>query len=230
MALASKKLEFNTRAELILANREQIEENLEFNGFLITGCELKEDAIDVVKALQDSSHYVTMITGDALLTALHVARVTQIAHKEIHLLERDPSGEFAWRHADEEEQWVDFDQFGKLDELGMTGAALTWLLEKDDAIVKKVLPRVRVFARTSPTQKEHIIIQLKAIGFYTVMCGDGTNDVGALKHAHIGVALLSSAVGEKLEKQREIMQKKRQVKYSLFNYLLLFLNFNIFTF
>ena len=101
---------------------------------------MKEDAIDVVKALQDSSHYVTMIIGDALLTALHVARVTQIAHKDIHLLEKDQNGQFAWRHADQEDRWVDFDQFDQLDELGMTGSALTWLLDEmnNNDIVKRI--------------------------------------------------------------------------------------------
>lgn len=45
----------------------------------------------------------------------------------------------------------------------------------------KVVENVHIFSRTSPNQKALIVNQLNREGHGTLMCGDGTNDVGSLK-------------------------------------------------
>ena len=49
-----------------------------------------------------------------------------------------------------------------------------------------------VFARFTPDQKAGLVNTLNKLGMYTGMCGDGANDCGALKTAHVGVSLAES--------------------------------------
>ena len=79
------------------------------------------------------------------------------------------------------------------------------LLIHFESILQTVTPYVTIFARMSPQQKGAIIRYTKEKGEYCLMCGDGTNDVAALKQAHIGVSIMSNVELEdklaKAEKQ-----------------------------
>ncbi|KAM9960066.1 hypothetical protein ACTFIW_007299 [Dictyostelium discoideum] len=55
-----------------------------------------------------------------------------------------------------------------------------------------MLRRGVVYARMTPDEKQSLIEELERIGLYVGMCGDGANDCGALKAAHVGISLSES--------------------------------------
>ncbi|KAI9649910.1 putative cation-transporting ATPase 1 [Ciborinia camelliae] len=181
--------------------REEVESGLYFAGFLVLHCPLKDDAKKSVQMLNESSHRVVMITGDNPLTAIHVAKEVEIVDREVLILdapEHDDSGEkLVWRSVDDSIS-IPVDPTKPIDkkiieenDLCVTGYALSKF--KDQSALSTIYRYAWVYARVSPKQKEEILTGLRDLGYHTLMAGDGTNDVGALKQAHIGIALLNGS-------------------------------------
>jgi manganese-transporting P-type ATPase len=201
LALAHRDVDSGmTASEVLKMPRAAAESNLKFAGFVCFECPLRPDSRRVVRMLKRSSHDVMMVTGDATLTAAHVARQVGISTRSVLILE--PSevtpGTLEWISAATGKRRKKFAASAIPDladeyDLCVSGPALVLAMELD-AMTLRYLRHVKVFARTSPNQKEVVLSALKDAGLYTLFCGDGTNDVGALKQAHIGVALLSGAL------------------------------------
>jgi len=73
----------------------------------------------------------------------------------------------------------------------------------------EIARRARVFARVSPPQKESIVVALNADGRHTLYCGDGTNDVGALKQAAVGISIVSDPDAE--ETLERVMADRKEL-------------------
>jgi cation-transporting ATPase 13A1 len=68
--------------------------------------------------------------------------------------------------------------------------------------VAHIIELIDIFSRTSPNQKDFIVSHLNKVGNITMMCGDGTNDVGSLKRANVGLAVVNNKEPTKEDKSK----------------------------
>uniref|UniRef100_A0A8C6KNI5 Endoplasmic reticulum transmembrane helix translocase n=1 Tax=Nothobranchius furzeri TaxID=105023 RepID=A0A8C6KNI5_NOTFU len=210
LALGYKEIGHLTHQQVREISRDTLECNLQFAGFMVVSCPLKNDSKAVIREIQEASHHVKSSESSVLFINEGAHTYTQNGSLMLFY----PPGEWHWESIDGTVSVAlpppSVPSFVRQFDLCVTGEGLA-RLSCDPRLLHTLLPHIRVFARVSPKQKELVITSLKGLGYVTLMCGDGTNDVGALKHAHIGVALLANAPERLPEKKKRSREKETSV-------------------
>lgn len=206
LALAYKILPKASPDTYVTIKRDEAETDLIFCGFIISECPLKADTKRVINELIESNHMVKMITGDNQLTAAYIGKELKFGPTQNSL--------FAYATTENEITWKDIDDvFVKKTQSASEVAALAagyMLCINGDALdtisqnkeISKIVKEIHIFSRTSPNQKDFIVGMINKEGHITMMCGDGTNDVGSLKRANIGLAIVNNKDPSKEDKTK----------------------------
>lgn len=256
IALACKPLNSNSDVDAAKDSRAVCEQKLTFAGFIAFTCRVRKDTANVLKRLKEGGMSIAMVTGDAILTAIHVAKEVRICEpiagddgeeevfevekneelrklleskrslkaaakqsalqfKPILILEQK-NGSMFWASYDDESKVADFSaseipELSRKYDLATTGKSLAAAFEYDEG-TRSQLEYFKVFARMTPDAKETVIECLHSVGKLCLMCGDGANDVGALKQADVGVALLTGFGDLNVDRGEEVVKKKVEEK------------------
>ena len=237
IGLAIKSLDTDEDVAAAKVSRSVCEGGMVFAGFIAFTCRVRRDTELVLQRLKEGGMSIAMVTGDAILTAIHVAKEVSIFEpisgfdvaddpyaaetnielkalletkrggvvdkkrkslkqfKPILILEIDKNGSMFWQSYENDSKVTDYvakdiPNLSKSHELATTGTSLAAAFDYD-VESKSYLSYFKVFARMSPDAKEIVIECLHSTGALCLMCGDGANDVGALKQSDVGVALLT---------------------------------------
>ena len=192
LALAYKdneKYEYNTK-------REELEKDLIFCGFAIFETPLKDNTNKYINQLINAKYDISIITGEHLLTTLKISKELKLGPDKFALLKID----------EQKIKWNDIDnnfikQTESKEEIKLLSNEYTLCITgdeykninrvKDFPNIYEIIQYIKLFCRVTQIQKIEIIKDLIKSGKNPSMCGDGSNDVGALNLSTIGVAMLN---------------------------------------
>ena len=193
-ALKSLPQEFDSETTLSGLSRDEIERDLSFVGVINFKNTLREETRDVIRQLDEGDVKSVMVTGDSLLTGICIARECgMIKSDETVLLGKgvNEHGDVIW--VDEDDNIVPAPTISHLLKghtvLGITGNVWHLMVNESIAAAMYIGDYIRVYGRCTPNQKADIISSFIENGTICSMVGDGGNDCGALRTAHVGIAL-----------------------------------------
>ena len=202
LAIAFKSYDFGDDVELADISRDDVEKSLRFGAFMNFRNSLREETPSVIKELQEGNVTVTMITGDSVLTGICIAKSAgMIAEgRSVVLARKAADGEIYWSDSGTDEECTApteniLSMPNNHVDLAITGEAWASMLQDDPKYATSVAKYIRVFGRCNPSHKVSVVAHFVVQGSKTLMCGDGGNDCGSLKTAHVGIAL-STAEGK----------------------------------
>ncbi|XP_075427182.1 putative cation-transporting ATPase 13A5 isoform X2 [Ascaphus truei] len=211
IGLAYKILQTENHLDMETLEREEVESDLIFLGLLIMENKLKPETKSVLQELTAAKIRTVMITGDNLQTACTVGKTSGMVPDGSKLIlidasnpEGDAPASITWQTMEQNkenghvpiESHVDI--YGKDPpantktdhfHFAMSGKSYQVILQHFYNLLPKILLNGTIFARMSPGQKTNLIEEFQKIDYYVGMCGDGANDCGALKMAHVGISL-----------------------------------------
>jgi predicted P-type ATPase len=183
-------------ADLNLITRDQIERELEFIGVINFMNILRSKTPSTIHQLESGEVQCFMVTGDSVHTGIRIAKEAGMIKPGLKVLlcsEVGDDGTYTW--VDEQDSPFPLPSVGELQtgasgyELAVTGTVWEHMKKSDAESAAELAQVIRVYGRCNPFHKVSVVTTFVEMGFITLMCGDGGNDCGALKAAHVGVAL-----------------------------------------
>lgn len=191
ISLAFKPLPSDTDVTNLI--RSSIESDLIFMGVVNFKNTMREDTPEVIRHLAAGEVESIMVTGDSILTGINIARESGIfaADETVLVGGLTEDDTILWRNEAHESVKLPPVESMKTSgtKLAISGEAFAYLLSREASTALELMDLIRVYGRCTPHDKVTVVAQFVQRGYVTMMCGDGGNDCGALKTAHVGIAL-----------------------------------------
>ncbi|KAL1122052.1 hypothetical protein AAG570_003458 [Ranatra chinensis] len=205
LAIASKKIPSVPYHHLQRMLREEVECNLTLAGIIVMENKLKPQTAPTVEILKSAKIKLIMITGDNIQTAISIARESGLLDTRSTLVDvsvsedsKNPSVMYKVCKEIKKQQnksngftTLDIEGENKKKTFRFATTGKHWAVIRD--LFPQLLPYLleygSIFARMTSEQKQQVVVELQKLGYCVAMCGDGTNDCGALKAANVGISL-----------------------------------------
>ncbi|CAG0885909.1 unnamed protein product [Cyprideis torosa] len=175
--------------------REELEVNLTYLGILVMQNALKPATTPTIRMMKAAGLGITMVTGDDILTAMSVGRNCSLVSGSIVQIKTwwtevgEPRLGFELqREAEDGSQPLPSRDIS----FAMTGVSWSVLRNHFPDLLPYLALQCKIYARMAPDQKAQLVELYQELGYIVGMCGDGANDCGALKAAHVGISLSES--------------------------------------